>query len=95
MTIDGVGYGWVVLNPRMTMVEAYVLVQTEQGRMAEIAQSLTELEPVSEAAVVTGPYDVIARVVADDIDAIGKLVVSDVQTVTGVTRTLTCPVVRL
>jgi DNA-binding Lrp family transcriptional regulator len=77
------------------MVDAYVLVQTEQGRMAEIAQRLTQLEHVLEAVVVTGPYDIIARVEADDIDAIGSLIVSDVQTVGGVTRTLTCPVVRL
>lgn len=77
------------------MVEAYVLVQTEQGKMAEIAERLAQLEPVSEALVVTGPYDVIARVEADDIDAVGQLIVSDVQTVGGVIRTLTCPVVRL
>lgn len=77
------------------MVEAYVLVQTEQGKMAVIAERLTQLGPVIEAHVVTGPYDVIARVQADDIDAVGKLVVSEVQTVGGVTRTLTCPVVRL
>lgn len=77
------------------MVEAYVLVQTEQGKMADIASRLAQLEPVMEALVVTGPYDVIARVQAEDIDSIGKLVVSQMQTVGGVTRTLTCPVVRL
>lgn len=77
------------------MVEAYVLVQTEHGKMAEIAQRLAQLEAVSEANVVTGPYDVIARIIADNIDAIGTLVVSEIQTVGGVTRTLTCPVVRL
>lgn len=77
------------------MVEAYVLLQTEQGRMAEIAQSLAQLPAVSEANVVTGPYDVIARVQADDMDAIGQLIVAEVQIVGGVTRTLTCPVVNL
>ncbi|HSM45954.1 MAG TPA: Lrp/AsnC ligand binding domain-containing protein [Acidimicrobiia bacterium] len=77
------------------MVEAYVLLQTEQGRMAEIAQSLAQLPAVSEANVVTGPYDVIARVEADDMDAIGQLVVAEVQNVGGVTRTLTCPVVHI
>ena len=60
-----------------------------------VAQRLAQLDSVSETSVVTGPYDVIARVVADDIDAIGKLVVSEVQTMGGVTRTLTCSVVRL
>lgn len=91
----GVDYGWKILERRMTLVEAYVLLQTEQGRMAEIAQSLAQLPAVSAAHVVTGPYDVIARVRADDMDAIGQLIVSELQNVGGVTRTLTCPVVNL
>lgn len=77
------------------MVEAYVLIQTEQGKMAEAAQQVQAIEEVDDVDVVTGPYDVIAHVVADEIDAIGKLVVSEVQSVKGVIRTLTCPVVRL
>ncbi|HZD21824.1 MAG TPA: Lrp/AsnC ligand binding domain-containing protein [Acidimicrobiia bacterium] len=77
------------------MVQAYVLIQTEQGKMVEVARQVEEIEGVDEADVVAGPYDVIARVVADEIDAIGKLIVSEVQAVAGVNRTLTCPVVRL
>ena len=77
------------------MVEAYVLIQTEQGRMAEVVQLVSEIDGVNEADIVTGPYDVIARVAADDIDTLGKLIVSQVQTVGGVVRTLTCPVVQL
>ena len=77
------------------MVEAFVLIQTEQGKMAQVAEEVQEIDGVDDAVVVTGPYDVIAHVSADEIDAIGKLIVSEVQTVPGVTRTLTCPVVRL
>lgn len=77
------------------MVEAYVLIQTEQGKMAEAAEKVQAIDDVDEVDVVTGPYDVIAHIVADEMDAIGKLVVSEVQTVKGVIRTLTCPVVRL
>lgn len=77
------------------MVEAYVLIQTEQGRMAEVARLVLEIEGVIEADIVTGPYDAIARVAADDIDTLGRLIVSELQTVGGVIRTLTCPVVRL
>jgi DNA-binding Lrp family transcriptional regulator len=83
------------LQPKVAMVEAYVLIQTEQGRMAEVVQLVSEIEGVNEADIVTGPYDVIARVAADDIDTLGKLIVSQVQTVGGVVRTLTCPVVQL
>lgn len=45
--------------------------------------------------VVTGPYDVIARAEAADMDDLGKLVVARIQAVDGVTRTLTCPVMKL
>jgi DNA-binding Lrp family transcriptional regulator len=44
---------------------------------------------------VTGPYDVIVRAEADTMDDLGRLVVSRVQLIDGITRTLTCPVVHL
>jgi Lrp/AsnC ligand binding domain len=44
---------------------------------------------------ITGPYDVIVRAEARNIDELGKLVVARVQAVDGITRTLTCPVVHL
>jgi DNA-binding Lrp family transcriptional regulator len=77
------------------MVEAYVLIQTEQGRMAEVVSRVLEIEGVMEADIVAGPYDAIIRVTADEIDTLGRMIVSQVQTVGGVVRTLTCPVVRL
>ena len=43
----------------------------------------------------TGPYDVILRTEAESIDELGRMVVSQVQLVDGITRTLTCPVVHL
>ena len=43
----------------------------------------------------TGPYDVIAQAEAPSVDDLGKMVVSRVQMIDGITRTLTCPVVNL
>ena len=77
------------------MVEAYVLIQAEVGRSSEVAGAVGTISGVSYADVVTGPYDVIARAEAPDIDALGKLIIAKVQAVEGVSRTLTCPVVRL
>jgi DNA-binding Lrp family transcriptional regulator len=48
-----------------------------------------------QAQAVTGPYDVIVRAEAQNIDELGQLVVAQVQAVDGITRTLTCPVVHL
>ena len=77
------------------MVQAYILIQTEVGRAASVAHSISELEGVALADDVTGPYDVIARVEADSVDDLGKLVIAKIQDVEGITRTLTCTVVHV
>ena len=77
------------------MVAAYVLIQTDVGRAAEVAAALVGMPGVTLAAPVTGPYDVIAKIEADTVDTLGKLVVSRIQAVEGITRTLTCPIVVL
>ena len=77
------------------MVRAYVLVQTEVGKAAQVAKDIAEIKGVQQAEAVTGPYDVIVRAEARNIDELGKLVVARVQAVDGITRTLTCPVVHL
>ena len=76
-------------------VSAYVLIQTEVGKAAGVATLMREIPGVVVADDVTGPYDVIARVEADSIDELGRLVVTHVQSIEGLTRTLTCPVVNL
>ncbi len=76
-------------------VSAYILIQTEVGKAAAVAAAIGGLTGVTSAEDVTGPYDVIVRAEADTVDELGRLVVSNVQSVDGITRTLTCPVVKL
>jgi DNA-binding Lrp family transcriptional regulator len=76
-------------------VSAYILVQTELGRAAEVARAAAELPGVLAADDVTGPYDVIVRAEASNVDELGRMVVSRIQAIDGITRTLTCPVVNL
>lgn len=76
-------------------VSAYVLIQTEVGRAAAVATEIAGLAGVASAEDVTGPYDVIVRVEAGDVNELGRLVVANVQAVAGITRTLTCPIVHL
>lgn len=75
-------------------VHAYVLIQTKVSA-AEVASVIRSVEGIESADDVSGPYDVIARVSANDLDELGRLVVSEIQRVKGVTRTLTCPIVEL
>ena len=77
------------------MVTAYILIQTEVGKAAKVAKDIIDITGVQQAQAVTGPYDVIVRAEAQNIDELGQLVVARVQAVDGITRTLTCPVVRL
>ncbi|MGH2526556.1 MAG: Lrp/AsnC family transcriptional regulator [Actinomycetota bacterium] len=77
------------------MVQAYILIQTEVGKAAQVAKDVRGITGVSEAEDVTGPYDVIVRAEAKDVDELGRLVVARIQGVEGITRTLTCPVVHL
>ena len=76
-------------------VTAYVLIQTEVGKAAYVAQQVRSIEGVTSAEDITGPYDVIVRAQAASLDDLGRLVVSHVQLIEGITRTVTCPVVSL
>ena len=76
-------------------VFAYVLVQTDVGKAAEVARQVGAIEGVVSAEDVTGPYDVIVRAESGSVDQLGKLVVSEIQRIDGITRTITCPVVNL
>jgi DNA-binding Lrp family transcriptional regulator len=77
------------------MVAAYVLIQTEVGKAGQVARAIAEIKGVQGVEPVAGPYDVIARAEARGMDDLGKLVVSRIQAVNGVTRTLTCAVTHL
>jgi hypothetical protein len=77
------------------VITAYVLIQTEVGQAVLVAAARRDVSGVPEVATVTGPCDVIARAEARDLDELGRLVVSRVQALGGVTRTLTCPVIHL
>jgi DNA-binding Lrp family transcriptional regulator len=72
------------------MLSAYVLIQTEVGKVAHVAQALNDLDGVELTEDITGPYDVIARIQAPGLDQLGRLVVFRIHVVDGVTRTLTC-----
>jgi DNA-binding Lrp family transcriptional regulator len=76
------------------MVQAYILVQTEVGKAADVAKEIAKITGVTQAEDVTGPYDVIVRAEADNVDDLGRLVAAGVQSIEGITRTLTCPVVH-
>ena len=77
------------------MVSAYILILTQVGMAAQVAAAVADIDGVEAAEDVTGPYDVIVRAKANDVDELGRMVVARIQAIDGIDRTLTCPVVHL
>jgi len=75
-------------------VAAYILIQTEVGNR-HVATQAAAIEGVVSAEDVTGPFDVIVRANAESMDDLGRMVVSHIQLIEGITRTVTCPVMNL
>ena len=76
-------------------IQAYVLIQTEVGKASAVAKAVNGVAGVTIAEVVTGPYDIIMRAEAASMEELGRTVMSKVQAIPGITRTLTCPVANI
>jgi DNA-binding Lrp family transcriptional regulator len=79
----------------MTMVRAWVLIQTYVGEAGSVAERLIRVEGVRTAEHVSGPYDVIGLIETEDLDALGHVMLPRIHAVEGITRTVTCPVLNL
>jgi DNA-binding Lrp family transcriptional regulator len=73
----------------MAETVAYVLIKADREKALEVAKKVSETGNVWWAAVVTGPYDIIAGVRVDDNDKLSSLVIKDIQKIDGVRETLT------
>jgi DNA-binding Lrp family transcriptional regulator len=69
---------------------AYVLIGTQSGKAGEVVQAIRKLAGVASVDAVTGPYDAIAIIVAEATNDIGEIIVSKMQPVAGISRTVTC-----
>lgn len=70
--------------------KAFVLIEAKLGKGREVVAALKEVEGVTTADSVTGPYDVIAVVEGERLDEIGNIVTEKIQRVPGVSRIVTC-----
>ena len=77
------------------MVSAYILIQTEVGKAGQVTTKIRDIEGVTVVDPVTGPYDIVARAEAADLDVLAKGTVMPMQELDGITRTLTCPILQL
>jgi len=70
-------------------LSAYIFLETEAGKTPIVAKKLVRIKGVQHAHVVTGPYDIIVFVEAEDTSELVNIIVKKIQGVPGVTRTLT------
>lgn len=77
------------------MVAAYIFINTAPGTLEQAAPRIAALDGVRSVEAITGPYDAVVQAEASTNDQLGSLVVSRIQKVAGVEKTLTCLVVEL
>lgn len=73
---------------------AYIFVETAVGKTIDVLDHLRNIPSISSVDAVTGPYDIIAILEADNLNSVGDLVTGEIHTIGGVIRTITCLSVR-
>ena len=76
-------------------VRAFVLIETQVGNPGNVTKAIRSIPGVVTADDVTGPYDIIVQTEADSVDELGRMVIGRLQLVSGIRKTLTCPILVL
>ncbi len=76
-------------------MEAYILIKTMAGEVENVLGGIKKVKGVKGADPVTGPFDIIAQVEAQNIDELAKVVVTKIRKLKGVIDTITCIKVTL
>lgn len=76
------------------MVKAYILIKSEPGQQGDIYTKVLKLKGVKSANTVIGPYDLIVLVESEDLDNLGKMVISKIQNLKGIRDTISCVVIE-
>jgi len=80
-------------------VNSYVLIEANVGTAKQVAMELRQLShaqaAIKSVELVTGPFDVICLVEAEDLEQLGNCITDSIQTVAGVKRTTTCLTIQV
>ncbi|HNZ87201.1 MAG: AsnC family protein [Candidatus Methanofastidiosum methylothiophilum] len=77
------------------MVYAYVLITVSIGKIKEVIEAVKKIDGVIEADVITGPYDAIAKIKANDLGELTKTVIQQIHYIEGVIDTTTAIVISV
>ncbi len=76
-------------------LKAYVLINTQIGKTAEVAETLKKMPEVKHLDIIMGPYDIIAEVETKDHEELSEMVLKKLQTIEYIQHTMTCPVIKV
>ena len=76
-------------------LKAYILINTQIGKTAEVAREIQKMPEVKHLDIIMGPYDIIAEVETKDHDTLSEIVLKKLQSIQYIQHTMTCPVVKL
>lgn len=79
----------------MTNAMAFVLIEVSAGNVLKVFRELSATEGVLSCYAITGQYDLIAQLQADDMNKLGKISLNRIQRIPGVLRTITCNVIDI
>ena len=71
-------------------IQAFVLINVTGDHTKSAYKTITRIGGVKAIYAVTGVYDIIAHVEAEDINTLSDLIVSKIRAIDGVTQTMTC-----
>jgi len=74
--------------------KAFVLIETAVGKNKEVVTNIKQIKGVKSVDTVTGPYDVIVVVEAENLNDIGDIVTGKIHPITGISRTVTCLAIK-
>ncbi|ARM77110.1 Lrp/AsnC family transcriptional regulator [Acidianus manzaensis] len=70
-------------------VSAIVLINTDAGGEEEVYEKLKEMKEITEAYIVYGVYDIVAKIESQDMDTLRNFVSSTIRKLPKVRSTLT------
>lgn len=70
--------------------KAFILIETAVGKTKGVVSTLSKIEGLKSVDTVTGPYDVIAVIEAENLNDIGNLITGEIHAIAGISRTVTC-----
>jgi len=71
-------------------IKALVLIRVDPGTEKKLVKELMDLEGVTEAHFIYGPYDVYCVIDCPNYDALNDLVMNSIRSLNGIKSTTTC-----